>query len=202
MKWDKLSKASSKTDFQTPLEVCLYMAKMIPSYAITVLEPTPGVGNLVAAVKSLGNGTPSGYRITAPDDFFELDPKKKFDCIIMNPPFSTTTSFGVPDELKAEGMKIGYHILFECMKRTDSVIALMPWFVLTDSDLRLREIKRYGIKSITSLPRKTFNYCRIQTCILELRRGWTEDTLFKVYEFEKETVVNADILHNEIGVSQ
>jgi type I restriction-modification system DNA methylase subunit len=35
------------TLFQTPLEVAEFMAKMIPEDAVTVLEPTPGKGNIL-----------------------------------------------------------------------------------------------------------------------------------------------------------
>lgn len=34
------------TDFQTPINVCEYMASMVPASSKKVLEPTPGIGNL------------------------------------------------------------------------------------------------------------------------------------------------------------
>lgn len=163
------------TDFQTPPEVCRYMVDMIPQHAITVLEPTPGQGNLVSAL--------DGFRVTAPDNFFELYAPDKYDAIVMNPPFSLKHAFGVPPEIEKPGMRLGYHILAECMKRSDSVIALMPWFTVTDLDVRLREMKAFGLKSITALPRKTFSYSRIQTCIFEMRKGWKKETLFYSYQF-------------------
>jgi hypothetical protein len=79
-------------------------------------------------------------------------------------------------------MRLGYHILTECMNMSDNVIALMPWFTLSDSDVRLRSLKKYGLKSITALPRKTFEYVRIQTVIIELERGYEKETLFKVFD--------------------
>lgn len=44
-------------DFQTPPEVCKYMTSLVPPGAQTVLEPTPGIGNIVAQL--------SGYKVTA-----------------------------------------------------------------------------------------------------------------------------------------
>ena len=66
---------------------------------------------------------------------------------------------------------------------SDNIIALMPWFTISDSDVRLRFLKSFGLKSITALPRKTFEYARIQTCVFELQKGWNEDTIFRVYDF-------------------
>jgi hypothetical protein len=162
------------TNFQTPEAVVKYMVTMIPNGVKNVLEPTPGIGNIV---KELTGG---GYNVTAPNDFFLLK-KKNFDCIIMNPPFSSKYAFmdNAPEGFKETGMRLGYHILLECMNMSDNIIALMPWFTISDSDVRLRHIKSFGMKSITALPRKTFQYARIQTCILELKKGYTGDSLFK-----------------------
>jgi type I restriction-modification system DNA methylase subunit len=160
--------------FQTPPEVARYMASLVPEGTITVLEPTPGMGNIVRALE--------GYQVTAPKNFFDLDPHQFFDCVVMNPPFSAKYAFGIPEELAKEGMQLGYWMLKHCMQMSDSVIALMPWFTLTDSDVRLRQLKRWGLISVTSLPRKTFEYIRIQTCVLELRRGYHGPTSFKVYD--------------------
>jgi hypothetical protein len=38
--------------------------------------------------------------------------------------------------------------------------------------------------SVTALPRKTFQYVRIQTVILELSKGYKKQTIFKIYEHE------------------
>jgi hypothetical protein len=160
-------------NFQTPLDVAKYMCSMIPSEAYTILEPTPGKGNIL---KYLQN-----YHVTAPDNFFEMD-LDLFDCIVMNPPFSIKYAYGLPKEFDYKGMRLGYYILTECMRMSDHVIALMPWFTISDSDVRLRYIKKFGLKSITALPRKTFQYCRIQTCVLELYKGWEKDTIFKTFE--------------------
>lgn len=182
-KWVDMAKEGSRIDFQTPPDVCKYMVSMMPSWTKTVLEPTPGEGNIVAALRKMGNGTAHGYRITAPDDYFKLDPSISFDCVVMNPPFSSKTAFGVPDGFEKHGMRLGYHILEECMQKSDNVIALMPWFTITDSDVRLRAIKKFGLMSITALPRKTFQYSRIQTCIFQMKRGWEKETIFRTFDF-------------------
>lgn len=167
-------------NFQTPEPVCQYMADMVPSNVSTILEPTPGLGNLVNALKEKGN-----FQITAADDFFLIPQNQRFDCIVMNPPFSSKTAFmqNAPINSEIKGMKLGYHILTECMKMSDNIIALMPWFTLSDSDVRLRYLKSYGIKSLTALPRKTFKYSRIQTVIIELKKGYQNDTVFKTFSY-------------------
>lgn len=86
----------------------------------------------------------------------------------------------MPPGIERYGMRLGYYILQECLKRSDRVIALMPWFTLSDSDIRLQELKRFGIKSLTALPRKTFQYARIQTVVIELARGHKK-TIFKTF---------------------
>jgi type I restriction-modification system DNA methylase subunit len=164
---------SSKLLYQTPIEVCKYMASLIPEGVVTVLEPTPGEGNLVSVLDC--------YQVSAPTNFFSMK-KRVFDCIIMNPPFSSKSAFGMPDYLKNSGMKIGYDILFSCMEMSDNIIALMPWFTISDSDVRMRFLKKFGMKSITVLPRKTFNYAKIQTCVLQLQKGYAGSTEFKVYD--------------------
>lgn len=162
--------------FQTPVPVAKYMCDLIPAGSRKILEPTPGNGNILKCL--------SDYDVTAPENFFDLQ-QQKFDCIIMNPPFSAKFTYGIPESLNLKGMKIGYHILFECMKMSDSVIALMPWFLILDSTPRLTFLKDFGIKSITALPRSTFQYARIQTCIIELSKGFTGETIFKAFNFNQ-----------------
>lgn len=162
-----------KLDFQTPPDVCKYMASLIPVGVKTILEPTPGIGNIVREL--------TGYDVTAPSNFFDLKPHR-FDCIVTNPPFSAKFAFGVPDSMLKDGMRLGYSILTECMKMSDNVIALMPWFTLSDSDVRLRSLKKWGMISVTALPRKTFQYARIQTVVIQLQKGYKGETAFKVYD--------------------
>jgi hypothetical protein len=163
------------TDFQTPVPVCNYMASLIPYPSDLVLEPTAGTGNLVKAIEAVGNP------VFAPDDFFLMKPRR-FDCVVMNPPFSSRYAFGVPPELNKYGMRLGYHILTECMKMSNTVIALMPWFTISDSDVRLLALKRWGLLTVTALPRATFRYARIQTVVLQLQKGFDGDTIFRVFD--------------------
>ncbi len=162
-------------EFQTPPEVCRFMVSLLPEGIRTVLEPTPGRGNIVRAL--------AGYEVTAPTDYFLLDRHAKFDAIVMNPPFSAASGIltNAP-KVGWEGMKFGHNFLMECMGRSNHIIALMPWFTISDSDVRLRHIKKFGLRSVTALPRKTFEYARIQTCILELDRGYQGPTEFEVYD--------------------
>jgi type I restriction-modification system DNA methylase subunit len=149
---------------------------MVPEDVISVLEPSPGLGNLVSKL--------SRYRVTAATDFFLLDQLERWDCIVMNPPFSSKSGHmeHAPAGAEHRGMKLGYYFLTECMKKSDNIIALMPWFTISDSDRRLRMIKRFGLKSITALPRKTFEYARIQTCILNMQKGYQGPCEFIVYD--------------------
>lgn len=167
-------------EFQTPPEIARYMADMIPEHSLRILEPSPGTGNLISAV--LDHPKLKHCMITGATNFFRTIPEEEwYDCIIMNPPFSAAHAFGIPEHLDLKGMKVGYYFLEECMKLSNHVIALMPIFTITDSDVRNRAFKAYGLKSITSLPRKTFQYTRIQTCILELDQTWKGPTEFKFY---------------------
>jgi len=168
-------------DFQTPVEISRYMASLIPAWAKTVLEPTPGIGNLVRACEE------RGLKVTAPKDFFLLDTKERFDCVIMNPPFSV--KYARLENAKANlfgyGMRLGYWMLVQCMHKSDRVIALMPWNCIIDSDKRTRTLKHYGIRSITHLPRQTFPGARVQCCVFELVKGYSDETVFKVYDMLK-----------------
>lgn len=163
-------------DFQTPPDVCRYMVSLLPNRIKTVLEPTKGKGNLVAALK--------GYEVTAPDDFFLLDKNLRFDAVVMNPPFSSGSAIltNAPKSFDLKGMKAGHYFLTQSMQKSDTVIALMPWFTISDSDVRLRYLYKFGIRSITALPRKTFGYVRIQTCIIHLEKEYKGSTDFRVFD--------------------
>lgn len=169
--------AKYATDFQTPIPVCQYMTSLVPADVVDILEPTSGIGNLKVSLEN------SGYRVTAPQDYFLLQ-KRRFDAIVMNPPFSSKYAVmeNAPADINKHGMRLGYHILTECMEMSDIVIALMPWFTISDSDVRLRFLKDYGLKSLTALPRKTFQYARIQTVVIELNKGYKGETSFKVFD--------------------
>ncbi len=143
--------------FQTPEHICEYMASFLPNQAGSILEPTAGKGNLVKSLYRKGN-------VTAPENFFTME-KQQFDWIVMNPPFTP--------------MAQGYKILYSCMEMSDQIIALMPWLTMINGEKRTKDIMRFGLKSITHLPRTTFKGSRVQTCILEMSKGYIGDTLFK-----------------------
>ncbi len=79
-------------------------------------------------------------------------------------------------------MEVAYKVLGQLMSMSDNIIALMPWFTISDSDVRLRSIKQFGLISVTALPRKTFQYARIQTMVLQMQRGYKGQTEFKVFD--------------------
>lgn len=85
-------------------------------------------------------------------------------------------------------MRLGYYILTECMQMSDNIIALMPWFTISDSDVRLRSIMRYGLISVTALPRATFQYARIQTVVLHMKKGHPGNTLFKAFDLRNDDI--------------
>lgn len=174
---EQLTKEQIGTDFQTPHNVCEYMVSLLPEHVISVLEPTPGEGNLSGAAMR------AGFQVTDPADYFLLG-SSQYDAVIMNPPFSEKFAIlnNAPHDFTKHGMRLGYHILTECMERAPIVIALMPWFTISDSDVRLRMLKDYGLKSVTALPRKTFQYARIQTVVLELHKDYSGATEFKVFD--------------------
>jgi type I restriction-modification system DNA methylase subunit len=174
-----MSAEINSINFQTPLNVAKYMCSLIPRTTITVMEPSAGSGNMLSFLTK--------YLVTTPYDFFQLDRSLRFDCIVMNPPFSLKYAYGVPENFEHKGMRLGYYFLTECMKMSDNIIALMPWFTISDSDVRLRYLKSFGLKSITALPRKTFQYARIQTCVFELKKGYQFETKFKVFDFINNT---------------
>jgi hypothetical protein len=137
-------------DFQTQTWVCEFMCGMIPESVSTVLEPTPGEGNLVDVLKN------HGFRVIAPINFYNIE-LTEVDAVVMNPPFSP--------------MDTGYKILYKTMEMTKIIIALMPWLTLINSQKRTKIITDFGLKSVTHLPRKAFPGARVQTCILEMRKG-------------------------------
>ena len=144
-------------NFQTPERICKYMASFLPENAGLILEPTAGKGNLVKELERYGD-------VFAPDDFYKMS-EVKFDWIVMNPPFTP--------------MKQGYDILYKCMDMSDNIIALMPYLTIINGEKRTSDIMNWGLKSITHLPRSVFKGSRVQTCILEMKRGYNGDTIFK-----------------------
>lgn len=154
-----------KSEFQTPPQLAKFMVDLVPASAITILAPPPGEGNIVKAFGPFVN-------ITAPTDLFEME-KQRFDCVVMNPPFSIEYTYGVPDHLNKRGSQVGYHILKGCMEMSDNIIALLPWFILTNSEKRTKQIKAWGLKSVVIVPRRWFPGSRSSNCILVLEKGYT-----------------------------
>ena len=77
--------------FQTPQHICEYMGSLLPTNSGTILEPTPGKGNLVKVLEKKGT-------VVAPNDFNDVI-GQRFDWVVMNPPFTP--------------MKQGYEILYK-----------------------------------------------------------------------------------------
>jgi hypothetical protein len=134
------------------------MARLVPEHCRTVLEPTPGTGNLVRAL--------ADYEVTAPlgDFWLEIDPSQRFDAVVMNPPFG----------------KAGWNILLRCLALSDHIIVLQPWTVLINSERRTKFLNEYGLVSVTHLPRRVFPGVRVQTCVLEMCRGYSGDTILRI----------------------
>ncbi len=161
-------------EFQTPRPIARYMQSLIPIGVNTLLEPTPGSGNLI-------HGLNGKYEITAPIDFFLID-RKRYDCVIMNPPFTSNEAIlsNAPAGVKKlTGSRFSNWFLYEMLEWSDSVIALMPWYVIINSAKRTQKLIDFGLVSITSIGRPWFN-TRVQTCILQLKRGSNKTTAFKL----------------------
>lgn len=152
-------------NFQTPQVICNYMVNLLPAgyKKELILEPTPGQGNLVNTLKKWN------YKVASPDgDFWDMKLKNWYNAIVMNPPFTP--------------MKKGYDILYRCMEVTDYIIVLMPWLVIINSEKRTKDITKWGLKAITHLPRWIFKGSRVQTCILEMQKGWYKPTELKILD--------------------
>ena len=147
-------------DFQTPIWVCEIMVGLVKGYPKTILEPTPGAGNLVNVIKTkFPNST-----IYAPDRFETLG-DIHVDYIIANPPFTPT--------------KESYIWMSKFFESSNNIIVLMPWWSIINSQKRTKEYVNWGLKRIIHLPRKAFPGIRVQTCVLVFQRGYRGDIIFK-----------------------
>jgi type I restriction-modification system DNA methylase subunit len=155
-------------EFQTPHDVCDLMVSMLPPEARSVLEPTPGEGNLVQALLR------RDCIVTAPEEFWDVN--NWFDAIVMNPPFTP--------------MQVGYDIFYRCMEMTCNIIALMPWVTIINSQQRTRDVLDYGLESITHLPRNVFPGSRVQACILQMSAGYAGETRFYFHDRNTNTRSN------------
>src|ERR1700694_5879712 len=146
MPQDKTKDLAYVNDFQTPVNVCEYMVDLLPASVKTVLEPTPGIGNLVRKLED------RYFNVTAPQDYWTLDKSLRFDAVVGNLPFSSKTFFNCPPEYEGKGMRVAYEQMKVLMEIADELVMLMPWFTISDSDVRLRALKKFGLISVTALP--------------------------------------------------
>ncbi|MFH0903855.1 MAG: hypothetical protein V1854_01530 [Methanobacteriota archaeon] len=149
----------NNSNFQTPEWVCEIMVDLIPGQPETILEPTPGTGNLVNAIGKRLSST-----IYSPERFEEFN-KERVDCIVANPPFTP--------------MSKGYQLLENLFDRSDNIIILMPWLALINSEQRTKSYIEHGLKRIVHLPRNAFKGSRVQTCILVFEKGYQGDIIFR-----------------------
>ena len=150
----------NKTDFQTPEWVCDFMVTSIHGYPNTILEPTPGNGNLMRAINK---HHPNTQILTPKNDFLKMD-IVDVDFVIANPPFTPMT--------------LGYDMLDRFFEFSGNVIALMPWLTIINSEKRLDRLKNYGLREIIHLPRSVFKGSRVQTCISMFTKGYRGEILF------------------------
>lgn len=148
-------------DFQTREDICCYMVELLNFSTGRILEPTPGKGNIVRVLQD------RGFEVEDPEDFWQLDFSRRFDGVVMNPPFTP--------------MKVGYRILDLCLEMSSHVIALMPWLTLINSVNRTNKLKEFGLRSVTHLPRNIFPGARVQCCILQLDKNYTGKTNLEFY---------------------
>lgn len=152
-------------NFQTPPVVCNFMASLVDPTAKIILEPTPGAGHLVSALH-----VKTGATIATPQrDFWNMQHKVKYDYVVMNPPFTP--------------MVQALTYVQACMSLSDNIIALIPWFIITNSVQRTQKLIEFGFESVTHLPRKTFPNSRIQCCVIKLKKGYTAKTTFDIFTF-------------------
>lgn len=147
-------------DFQTPAWVCDYMASLIYGDNGTILEPTPGNGNLIKAIRKQH---PTANIITPDGDFLDM-PVRKVSAVVANPPFTP--------------MSLGYEMLDRFFEFSGDVIVLMPWLTVINSEKRLNQLKAHGLFKIVHLPRRVFEGSRVQTCILVFGEGCRGEILF------------------------
>lgn len=151
------------TDFQTPDWVCRLMVLRIPLSAKSILEPTPGEGNLVRAIQQQ---FPDAV-VYSPEHFEKFD-MHQVDCIVANPPFTP--------------MKVGYQLLEKFFELSYNIIIIMPWLAIINSQARTERYIENGLKQVIHLPRSAFPRARVQTCILVFEVGYCGTIEFRVAE--------------------
>ena len=151
-------------EFQTPDWVCNIMVSMIDNDPRFILEPTPGIGNLVRAIK---RKYPVCY-VTQPIDIDDFENNKmiQWDWIIANPPFTP--------------MSRGFEILNRIRDWSDNVIILLPWLLLINSEKRSKWFVDNGLCEVRHLPRRAFPGSRVQTCIIKMVRDFDGLAILKL----------------------
>lgn len=127
----------------------------------TILEPTPGKGNLLDILQGK---FPNAIIYFPENDFMNMD-VVSVDWVIANPPFTP--------------MQKGYDILDRLFEFSNNVIALMPWLTITNSEKRTKRLVEKGLCKIIHLPRKAFPGSRVQTCILKFKHNFNETITFE-----------------------
>jgi hypothetical protein len=139
-------------NFQTPPYLCNFIAEVVKQSLgpdELIVEPTPGAGNMVAALRA------GGFQRVEypPGDFFKWLPSAGPAAIVGNPPWSPMTK--------------AYEILFRCLDMNPRlVVMVMPWMTLLNSDSRIQKLAAKGLNSIIALPRSVFPGIRAGCCIL------------------------------------
>lgn len=144
----------TENGFQTPAWVCDFMAASIHGHPNTILEPTPGNGNIIRSIEKYH---PDATIIVPDGDFMTMAPQE-VDIVIANPPFTP--------------MAAGYEMLYRFFEFSGNVVALMPWLTVINSEKRLDILKSHGLRGIVHLPRRAFSGSRVQTCILTFTKGY------------------------------
>ena len=157
------------TNFQTPKPVCQFIIDFLNIWdkSITILEPTPGAGQFVSALRDAGF-----YDIDYPKgDFFNFRfSERSYDLIIGNPPFSP--------------MSLGYDITDRCFQHLPdhgSLVFILPWFFLINSDGRAEKYFPH-LEAIIHLPRRTFPGASVQTaCFILNKQKSLESPVITMY---------------------
>jgi hypothetical protein len=141
----KMSFIPNIKDYQTPPYFCDFMVSKAP-VCKNYLEPSPGAGNLVAAIK---RAHPNANITVPKNDFFKMQAREILDCcVIMNPPFTP--------------MALGYQFLITAFSYSLDIVAIMPMFLITNSAARQEQLFKIGLSELVVLPRCIFRGTRIQ----------------------------------------
>ncbi len=162
-------------NFQTPPRIAEYMCrkahlywkfkKSYPGHMAKVLEPTPGLGNIIGA------GNDVGFTMCGPgsENYWKSWSYQQdvdyFDMVIMNPPFTPHTEMT--------------KFIEDAMEKAPYIVALLPVNAIT-SHRKLTKFMNFGLNSVTMLSRNTFPN-KVAVCILELDRNHKGFTTFKQF---------------------